>query len=372
MAHPITRHHLHETKLYSPYGRAYDHVHPNHPTHNIPPLTRPSSQADNTPHGAHASLQPLDPPSYSRAASSTSSLPLDDSRPSHTSYPDYDGWNSFQMTGAADNDVGSSLSFCGCGDGCTCPSCFIHKPNADRAGLDASTCTQPDACSGCIDCATSLSYQSSQDLPPNTALSIYNNTYTLPGVNNAVDDWIRQTQDSISSFQQLPVSNWDTRGDSLPEGSSNSPVPDAPTYPLGMIYDNETGEQTALVGRSRSFDDILSTFSNFDTNVPLDLSLFNNGEGGGDDGRTYHPGFDLETLQNIESMSADFDLDVVPAPPSRSASETPSSSEASAHGGNVHTFSDLGEMSVFYRHNGAGAGGARSSVKSLPDTLGYF
>jgi len=314
-------------------------------------------------------FQPLHSPSYSRALSSTSSLPLDDTRSSNV-YPDLDAWNSFQRAGPADSVVGS---YCGCGDGCACPSCIIHKPNADRAGLDTSTCAQPDACRGCIDCAASLSYQTSQDPPPNTALSIYDNTYSLPESNasNAIDDWIRQTQNSVSSFQPFPASDLESRSDSLPDSSSSSPIPGALNYPSGMIYDAGAGAQNVLVGRSRSFDDIFSTFSNFDPNIPLDISLFNNDGVGSPSYLTNN--FDIETLHNIESTPND--LDLVVAPPSRSASETPSSSAASGTGGDalVNTFSDLGEMSsmsFFYNHAGSGAGG-RSSTRSLPD-LGYF
>ncbi|KAJ3750413.1 hypothetical protein DFH05DRAFT_1385484, partial [Lentinula detonsa] len=141
--HPVGRSHPHE--LYSPYGRAHDQVHPNHSirhTSKSPQTDKPSSALPVThPFDIQRSFYPVDRSAYSIAG-----------------------------------------SLCGCGDECACPGCIVHKPNISRTA-DASKCGQPDGCRDCMDCSASFSYQSSQGLPPNTALSI--------------DDWIQQMQSSI-------------------------------------------------------------------------------------------------------------------------------------------------------------------------------
>ncbi|KAJ3855952.1 hypothetical protein EV368DRAFT_33572, partial [Lentinula lateritia] len=165
----VGRYHPHE--LYSPYGRAhvtplpdaFDHVDP--PPY--PPRTLPSTHDARFIQAVH--------PEFDAA--------------------DIEAWNSFQLTGAA---IAGSL--CGCGDECACPGCIVHKLNDNRPHLNASKCGQPDACRDCLDCAASFSYQSTRNIPPNTALSIYDNTYALPG-KGSIDDWIRQMQNSISPSQ---------------------------------------------------------------------------------------------------------------------------------------------------------------------------
>ncbi|KAF9076304.1 hypothetical protein BDP27DRAFT_897645 [Rhodocollybia butyracea] len=285
LAHSLTRHHPHE-KLYSPYGRAYDYIHPNHPIHHN---TYPSQVA----------YRPS-----SRALSSTSSLAVDDTRSPHMTYPAFDAadveaWNSFQMAGPTDNVL---ASLCGCGDGCACPRCFIHKPNADRAGLDASTCAEPDACRGCLDCAPSFSYRE----VPDTALPISGNPFSLSESDdsNAIDEWIQRLQTSVPSFQPLPASEFESRsrsGSPIGMGSNSSDHVTLPADTLNyqdppsempLLYSN--GEQNTYIGRSRSFDDILSTF---DTNVPLDLSLYNS-QGDGTQGYVSNFQFDFRATSS--------------------------------------------------------------------------
>ncbi|KAJ3790995.1 hypothetical protein GGU10DRAFT_257449, partial [Lentinula aff. detonsa] len=165
--HPVGRFHPHE--LYSPYGRAHDQVHPNHSirhTSKSPPTDKPSS-----------------------------ALPV--THPFNMQ-PDIEAWKSFQMTGFA--SIAGSL--CGCGDECACPGCIVHKPNISRT-VDASKCGQPDGCRDCMDCSASFSYQSSQGLPPNTALSIYSNPFSLSR-GSSIDDWIQQMQSSIPASQLSP------------------------------------------------------------------------------------------------------------------------------------------------------------------------
>ncbi|KIK70980.1 hypothetical protein GYMLUDRAFT_33079 [Collybiopsis luxurians FD-317 M1] len=365
----------HESKLYSPYGRAYDQFHPNHPTYHNPNIH---------PSRANAILPELHPresfhPATSGPLPSTSSPSvIDGLRSSRSPYSrfgsaDIQTWNSFQAVDDVD-------SVCGCGDSCACPHCLVHQPNVNRAGLSASTCTQPDVCRGCIGCAalTSLPHQFRQDLPPDTALSIYDGgAFSLAESNdsNAIDEWIRQMQQgSVSSIRPLsiedqsrsvspPSNSLQLPGDSTGFRNSSSEI----MYTVGS-----GGQSTFAAGRSRSFDDILSsTFSNFDSNAPLDLSLFSANTVTSGDGQAYLPNatFDLGALQNVPSMSADFDLDAV-VPRSRSASETSLSDESGVN--RNAAFSDLGEMSsmsVFYHHSSEGG---RGSVRSLPDTLGYF
>ncbi|KAJ3890118.1 hypothetical protein GG344DRAFT_50218, partial [Lentinula edodes] len=175
----VGRYHPHE--LYSPYGRVHGQLHPNQST--------PAPLPDAFDH--------VDPPAYPPRTL----LPTHDARLIQAVHPEFDAadieaWNSFQMTGAA--NIAGSL--CGCGDECACPNCIVHKLNDNRPRLNASKCGQPDACRNCIDCAASFSYQSTRDMPPNTALSIYDNTYALPE-RGSIDDWIRQMQNSISPSQ---------------------------------------------------------------------------------------------------------------------------------------------------------------------------
>ncbi|KAJ3800715.1 copper fist DNA binding domain-containing protein [Lentinula aff. detonsa] len=197
--HPVGRFHPHE--LYSPYGRAHDQVHPNHSirhTSKSPPTDKPSSALPVThPFNMQRSFYPVDRSAYSSGA------PLAGDA-LQVIYPEFDAadteaWKSFQMTGFA--SIAGSL--CGCGDECACPGCIVHKPNISRT-VDASKCGQPDGCRDCMDCSASFSYQSSQGLPPNTALSIYSNPFSLSG-GSSIDDWIQQMQSSIPASQLSPA-----------------------------------------------------------------------------------------------------------------------------------------------------------------------
>ncbi|KAJ3734850.1 copper fist DNA binding domain-containing protein [Lentinula guzmanii] len=175
--HPAGRSHPHE--LYSPYGRAHDQVHPNHSirhTSKSPQTDKPSSAVPVThPFNMQRSFYPVDRSAYS------SGVPLAGDA-LQAIYPEFDpadieAWKSFQMTGFA--SITGSL--CGCGDECACPGCIVHKPNISRT-VDASKCGQPDGCRDCMDCSASFSYQSSQGLPPNTALSIYKLYSRFPAI----------------------------------------------------------------------------------------------------------------------------------------------------------------------------------------------
>ncbi|KAJ4486133.1 copper fist DNA binding domain-containing protein [Lentinula aciculospora] len=137
--HPGGRHHPHE--LYSPYGRAHDQIHSNHPIRH----TSKSPQTDNTPSAFPIGLAPDVQRSYYHLGSAAY-LPhvltsADSTRSSQVIYPEFDAagieaWNTFQMTGAA--NIAGSL--CGCGDECACPSCTIHKPNTNPTSFDTSQC----------------------------------------------------------------------------------------------------------------------------------------------------------------------------------------------------------------------------------------
>ncbi|KAJ3842352.1 hypothetical protein F5878DRAFT_607889 [Lentinula raphanica] len=365
--HSSGRYHPHE--LFSPYGRAHDHVHSNHPLrHNSK-----SPQADDMAVTPNTFLNNVQRPPYSldrtfyrpRALSTN-----DDPRPSQV-IPRFDAvdievWKSFQTTGPA--DIAGSL--CGCGNECSCPGCIIHKPNINRAELHNSNCSQPDACRSCLDCAASLSYEPSNPLPSNTALSIYDNAYSLSGV----DDWIRQMQSSIpaASFygqsQSVSTSNL----------TSNSPAV-VNQFPLddrllrgapGVMYANASGDPSALFGRSRSFDDLLLTYpSSFNTSVPLDLSFLN---GDSQDFLLNSATSLTPSLQSVVATSVGLDL---AESVYRSRSASAASSETSGNDGNasLSALSDWGEMSsmsMFYQPHGGRGGGGGSSVNSLPDTMG--
>ncbi|KAF8912649.1 hypothetical protein CPB85DRAFT_1300826 [Mucidula mucida] len=96
-----SRSHPHDS--YSPYGRAYDNVHPPYQSISDPsPFTQPqTSQSDG-----------------------------------NTRY-----WPS---------DTFAVPSLCTCGDTCGCQGCGQHNPNLNRDGT--FKCTNPSACGGCAEC----------------------------------------------------------------------------------------------------------------------------------------------------------------------------------------------------------------------------
>jgi len=86
------------------------------------------------------------------------------------------------------NEPNTSVAFpsaCNCGEDCSCPGCAQHNGvNVAASSSAFSSCTNPGACAGCIDC-TILSLPG--HLPPDTSLSLYDARQA-----DSVDDWIRQ------------------------------------------------------------------------------------------------------------------------------------------------------------------------------------
>ncbi|KAF8153271.1 hypothetical protein B0H34DRAFT_722916 [Crassisporium funariophilum] len=88
-------------------------------------------------------------------------------------------------------DISTFPSMCGCGDDCSCPGCLQHNRSTTVPSSSAyGSCTNPGACSNCLDC-TILSLPASTIIPPDTALSIYDSQ------NDAIDEWLRQMSASV-------------------------------------------------------------------------------------------------------------------------------------------------------------------------------
>lgn len=187
---------LHETSLYSPYGRAYDYNHPHHHT------TYPSA------------ISPDEPPplefGYAIPFATTSSpSPINehapgavgrDTSPSNSSTfepSDLSPWYSAPAAGGAGDVI---ASFCGCGEECGCQGCTIHVPSTNTNNLNP-TCGSSNAtacCASCLNCSAlaappSLAFAGT--IPPNTALSIYQNQNT----GRDIEEWVRQLDGSYSS-----------------------------------------------------------------------------------------------------------------------------------------------------------------------------
>jgi hypothetical protein len=202
---------------------------------------------------------------------------------------------------------------------------------------------------------------------------MYNNTYPFPQSDDSssIDEWIRQMQGSIPSFS-APDNEGPIGSDSSPGDSFRLPLDVSNYRDLSPHMPVDDARQSTFIGRSRSSDDILSsTFSNLDPILSLELPLFNASLQDRTQGYLSNSTFQFEGPQHVP-ISAGLDLGGA-APVSRSASKTPSSEE-SWEGGKVSSagLGEMSSMSMFYNHSGIGAGGGRSSVKSLPDTLGYF
>ncbi|KAF8964818.1 hypothetical protein BDZ97DRAFT_1814652 [Flammula alnicola] len=120
-------------------------------------------------------------------------------------------------------DSSTFPSLCGCGDDCACPGCIHHNRGTAVPSSSAyASCSNPNHCATCLDC-TIMSLPASAILPPDTALSIYDDSQ-----NNAIDEWLRQMSASNFSdntphfhqgfppndgpFQQQPSSGWGNRG----------------------------------------------------------------------------------------------------------------------------------------------------------------
>ncbi|KIJ16295.1 hypothetical protein PAXINDRAFT_113330, partial [Paxillus involutus ATCC 200175] len=99
-----SRHHIHENVYYSPYGRAYEHIHTQEHPHDH----------KSTPSSGDTRTQPA-----------------------------FDAWQPAQ---------GTFPSACTCGDSCRCPGCSEHNSAPVPPGGAYSSCTNPASCSFCLDC----------------------------------------------------------------------------------------------------------------------------------------------------------------------------------------------------------------------------
>ncbi|KAG9226882.1 hypothetical protein CCMSSC00406_0003445 [Pleurotus cornucopiae] len=104
-----------------------------------------------------------------------------------------------------DNDAPSFPSACGCGDNCLCPGCLEHNPSPHRAPSPSAFahCTNPGACSSCLDC-TILSLPAS--IPPQASPIPPLDPYQ----SQALDEWFRRVSgialstSETQNFARLP------------------------------------------------------------------------------------------------------------------------------------------------------------------------
>ncbi|KIM38808.1 hypothetical protein M413DRAFT_29756 [Hebeloma cylindrosporum] len=121
------------------------------------------------------------------------------------------------------NGLDSFPSMCSCGDNCACPGCVHHNRSTLPSSSAYASCHNPNQCGTCLDC-TIMSLPASAILPPDTALSIYNDS----SQNDAIDDWLRQlsaSKSNSSDFQHgFPVNSQTAGGGSF-QGWNGDPSP---------------------------------------------------------------------------------------------------------------------------------------------------
>lgn len=153
-------------QLFSPYGRAYEHMHPSPP---------PRAQSPQT-------------------VQISAPIPID----SVTGLPDFQPWPAF--SGASPSaSVLAGITICGCGPNCACPGCFEHR---GRGALSSAVCANPDICMACLDCL------------PNPLSSDDSDMAYSDSQSHSVDEWLRQmasmqaqsamTPDLLPSFARAP------------------------------------------------------------------------------------------------------------------------------------------------------------------------
>jgi hypothetical protein len=172
---PAGRHHTHDNMFFSPYGRAYEYTRGSDHEYGHEGLMQDT----------HGLEQPSEP------------TPDEVHQPSASTWEPAVGSTPFQL-------------FCGCGDSCACPSCIQHNPSLPTTlptGSSFNSCANPDTCTYCLDC-TILSLP--DPIPPNTALSIFDNDQS-----QYVDEWLRQiaslpVSTSDSTVAEFAGSSWPT------------------------------------------------------------------------------------------------------------------------------------------------------------------
>ncbi|KAL0581679.1 copper-binding transcription factor [Marasmius crinis-equi] len=109
---------------------------------------------------------------------------------------DLSAWYSAPTAASAGDII---ASFCGCGEECGCQGCTVHLPTSNDSNPSPScpTTSGSACCASCLNCsalaAPPLSYAGA--IPPNTALSIYQNQ----NPNRAIDEWVRQLDSAYPS-----------------------------------------------------------------------------------------------------------------------------------------------------------------------------
>ncbi|KAJ3904082.1 hypothetical protein F5879DRAFT_102314 [Lentinula edodes] len=336
--------HQHENTLYSPYGRAYDYAHPNHPDLYHPHPSKP--QVFNRDFTPDQTSRRYSNPQLSFDNQSSSVMPTNEQYGFGTVKTEE--WDTFQLPP-------SDVSVCGSDDPCTCPTCVPRNPNGQI------NCAQPD----CGVCYGSV-YSSSQ-APPNTALSIYNNN----DENGVIDAWIKQVYDPIPS---------------------NKTPPSRPMYaePRPMFY-NANGAYTPYPGRIRTSDELSNTFEEtelVDIKPSLNPGLlgysseFNRSE--------YNPGLQFGNVPNSSSLNSRLGMGSLSAEfagvgMNRTRSGSTSTSEASTSESEASERSGLSRggvpVSMYYQQVGTRTGATESvyssyapcsSPGSLPDSFSYF
>jgi hypothetical protein len=200
--HPHPRHAM----LYSPYGRAYEHLGtevPAHPGLRLDPqMAIPSPDAPPT-HIAHE--QPFAPPQTPTGATGPFVWPVPPS--------------------ALPNGDPLSEVACGCGPNCACPGCAEHAgagvfgPPTPQAW---AMCADPVACTACLQCAI-------MSMPPQGTGS-QGRVVDLDGANiteagaedyGAIDEWIRQVEAHVQQPFDLgqAMQAFQQQGNQVPAGT---------------------------------------------------------------------------------------------------------------------------------------------------------
>ncbi|KAI6165218.1 hypothetical protein EDD17DRAFT_1450826, partial [Pisolithus thermaeus] len=150
-----SRHHAHDNMFFSPYNRAYEQTH----TPDFAHERKPAMAAGD----GHMLISSPSP--QNGAAGMT---------------PSVDSWQSIS---------GGPPSSCTCGDSCSCPGCSQHNGTAIPPGVAYASCTNPTACTFCLDC-TILSFSTNIAQPTFDTAS--------DPQSRELEEWLRQLSAAAS------------------------------------------------------------------------------------------------------------------------------------------------------------------------------
>ncbi|OCH87171.1 hypothetical protein OBBRIDRAFT_782092 [Obba rivulosa] len=166
---------IHSPTHFSPYGRAYEYSHGAESAQSTQfPITPAPSPADDI---LNSNAAPWIPPLNVQTPGGSTLFP----------------------------------SLCGCGTGCTCPGCLVHRgPNADPSA--AAQCMNPGSCPTCIDCAL---FPNPDALPTDFMDAAQ------------IEEWLRQAAMPGSSYPGTlsPVQNQTQYSQPIPQSLSQPTVP---------------------------------------------------------------------------------------------------------------------------------------------------